>query len=1122
MSSARELPVDIEVSPYAVVRAAAWPIETLDEFAAPVLADLARDVLRGADEIATARAELTDGLAALVPTFEHSADRGALLAARRTLHGSDLPLALPASIAEQVRPAHAALAEALLADDERRRHHAALVDELRRAHADAHAAELRALRRVAGSPEFLTALLIGNVDLARRWQRLLASEVRGVPMPDLPRPARVRRLEHSVYNHLCRAVGRVVPGSCWAGVAPALPARDGATGFTARAARPEVRVEPDLRAFEALVPRLGADTSIASGHPVRVDPQAVIDDDDSPGAPFTRLLIEAFGTETRSAPDVIGVLTSALGGGAEIESRLVAALQDLLDRGVVVSACVLPRGAIDAWDALDAVAPLLGASARSRWTDLTASLRVACSELADAVTAERPHDAARALDTATELVSGFRTDMGADGWPSSPVRVVVRLPFAFEWGPDAQGRAGHAVRAVLARFAADGVAEAHRRALAAPIARLVGPGAGAGDDGLSLMAWLGREPFVARGPRQLSGDDDTLIGAARRFDDPDLVTRARAAVVTWESVIRADAPLFRLPEAPPIESAVARAGPVGSLRFELGADELIFRGGRPEPGFGAHRRSEWFPDLHEELQRWFASWADDGVDAIELVGADPSNPNVALGVPVAPRRIGPVPGGVDPRRLTVHLDDDARAFLVEHDADGRVVSGRRVVPVHPYPTAIGTANPLTAGVWRIAQTQGWEWVGMGVPLLPVELAAEPAGLPCLELDDGVVVAPRRWVLDPAALRAMSAQSPVEAYLSWCRLVEQSGLPAMVLARTSVDPDTPERLVRTDSPLAIQAFLAHLAMEPSDRGRVVVRALPADSNRWPVRSAAGHHLAEIVVSWRAPEFWRASRPPVWRQVTWTVPSTPDGTGPVVPWSLVAESVAELTAAGATHVWFTRKDGVRLRARGDAAVLEPILRDRSDAGLQSGELLRATPTVYEPERARFGGAEGLALAHELFHRDSPLALRELQLDDENAPLLHRFALAVSLTTSLITESVDDGSDLLYVWQQLDTIARSAPRGSSARDASFTASELTDVVVEPDGRLARALLPLLRDGRALASSVAPRLRALAREGTLPVGMPAWLGSVTLFAWNRRDLGLHPGELATATAAAVSWTAR
>jgi thiopeptide-type bacteriocin biosynthesis protein len=1129
--------VDLELSPYAVLRAAAWPVEALDPYAAPALAALARDVLEATRAVDAARAEVAERLGALVPRLAGAAERGLVLGVRRAVHRGDTRHPALAAVLALIRPLDPGLAEALVVDDGRRARRAALADELAHAHDDVLAEERRALRRVGATDAFRTALVVGNEEVAERWQRLLATEAeRGDGAPSASSKARVRRLENAVLDHLCRAAGRVVPSAGWAGVAAVLPSGEGRPGplLAVRPAPADVRVEPELGAFEEVVIRLASGTSVAAGHPLRIDPKAAWGD---PGSdPLVRLLLDAFGAEVRTAPAMIAALARALGGSAGAEAALVGALEQLLERGIVVSAAVLPRGAVDAWAALERVTPWLVDGARRRWCDALHALGESCAQLADAVTAHQPRDAAAALGAARRVVDGLRHAAGAGPWEAPPVRVVSRLPVEATWGAEGRARTGDAVRAVLARFAADGVAEAFRRASVAPLAAALADGAG--DDGggpVPVLDLLGRPPFAARGARQTADDADTWTGAGAPLGDVELAGAVATAAAAWERWIPAEPGVdaVRLPDAAPIETAPARPGPVGSLRFEVGADGLVFRGGRPEPGFGALARRTWFPELDEELGLWLASWADDGVEAVELVGADPSNANAALGSPLAARRVGPVPDGLDPRRLGLRIDGEGRPFLVELDAEGAEATGGRLVPLHPHASAVGSANALSAGLWRVAQAQCWEWVGLGVPLLPSEVEAgggRPRGLPRVEGQPGVVLAPRRWVLDPGELRAIARATGADRYLAWRGLAERLGLPALVLVRTSPDPETPERLVRTDGALAVRAFLDAVAHQQPRR--LVARELPGDPSRWPVVSTRGHHLAELVVSWRDRNFWRAApddrpRPDgtpgaqpagEWCQVVWAVPASPTGDEPLVPWRRLEEAVAELTGAGARHVWYVRKTGVRLRAWGDPDTLTPILRRCSQDGLRAGEIQRATEPVYEPEEARFGGPAGLALAHELFHADTPLALREVRLGVDAAPPLHRAVAAVVVATDLIGRVVLDPAEVWDVWQRLDTLAA---RLGESRPGAPAAVDVDRLVVDPEGCLAPALVPLLAEGRALATGFGPRLQASALDGTLRVGVRAWLAAATLFAWNRRDLPLHPAELRAAIAGALRATA-
>jgi thiopeptide-type bacteriocin biosynthesis protein len=201
---------------------------------------------------------------------------------------------------------------------------------------------------------------------------------------------------------------------------------------------------------------------------------------------------------------------------------------------------------------------------------------------------------------------------------------------------------------------------------------------------------------------------------------------------------------------------------------------------------------------------------------------------------------------------------------------------------------------------------------------------------------------------------------------------------------------------------------------------------------------------------------------------------------------------------------------------------ILRRRSDDGLGAGAIVRATEPVYEPEEARFGGPAGLALAHDLFHADTPLALREVQLEPGSVPPLHRMALAVTLATDLATRVVLDRAEVWDVWHRLDTLAQGLGGGAASFGAaSFGAADLAAVLVDPEDRLVPALRSSLADGRALATAFAPRLRAAALDGTLRIGVRTWLTAATLFAWNRRDLPLRPADLRTAIAVALGITA-
>ena len=776
----------IEVSPYGVLRAAGWPIETMDAFDEPALAALAREVEAAAAAVATGRAVVCDALAEVVPR-QNQQLRRRLLEARRTLHRNNAPHPQVPALAARLTGAEPATARTLLIDDERRRQLHALSDRFAQLHERAQNAERRTLRRIGTDPRFLCALHLGSPQVASRWQALLSDGDRGRARP--PRPNRVDRLENTVFGYVCRAAGRAVPSGAWAGVAAVLP---GPGALDVQPAGRRTRVAPNLSAFEEVVVRLGAARSIGAGHPLRVDPKAVREMIPS-ADPFVGLVIEGFGNETRSGPRLIDALTRAVGDSAETRSKLTSALVSLVESEVVISAAVLPRGAADAWEALTAIGPLLDAPQRETWEEVVARMRAAASELERALDTSRAADVAAAVSALESIVAELRASAGLAPWSGSVVRVDTRLAFDVYWDDSARNRVEVAVRRVLTYYAVEGVAEAYRRASVRDLSALVATWSERARSP-TLVELVGRSPFVVLRRSERAIDADAWPGVAARFPDPELTRVAARAAHRLAPYLRTDvSPVIRLPDAFSNAEPAASPGPAGSLRFELGGGELVFRAGRPEPGFATQGRMSWFPELQADLARWFYSWSDHGFEAVEVVGADPANPNAAVGRDLPLRRIGPVPGSLDPASLTVHVADDGRPFLRHQPRDGRGPDTEMLIPVHLHPAAVGRTNPLSAGLWRLAQSQGWEWLGLGLPLLPAEIeASRSAPLPRLELTEGAVLSSRRWVIDIAELTALAVIRGAEGYLGWRALADRLGLPRLVFIRIDSHPEEPER------------------------------------------------------------------------------------------------------------------------------------------------------------------------------------------------------------------------------------------------------------------------------------------------------------------------------------------
>ncbi|MGW1989444.1 lantibiotic dehydratase [Embleya sp. NPDC001921] len=236
----------VEPASTALLRAAAWPVETLEAFAAPGLTVLAARVAARARAVAARRPALLARLHAAVPLLAEPAARHRLLAVRRAVGRGDEPWgAVP--VAEDRH-----LAELLALD-------AADRAELARARAEfvgAYAAETDrqrlALWRITHESRFAKALVLAHPEVARRWA--------GAPAV-APADKRRRRVEDTVLRYLLRAVGRPTPAGAWAGVAAVRPITDGAAraasgttpALVVEPAEPVLRVCPSVLPFARML-----------------------------------------------------------------------------------------------------------------------------------------------------------------------------------------------------------------------------------------------------------------------------------------------------------------------------------------------------------------------------------------------------------------------------------------------------------------------------------------------------------------------------------------------------------------------------------------------------------------------------------------------------------------------------------------------------------------------------------------------------------------------------------------------------------------------------------------------------------------------------------------------------
>jgi thiopeptide-type bacteriocin biosynthesis protein len=186
-------------------------------------------------------------------------------------------------------------------------------------------------------------------------------------------------------------------------------------------------------------------------------------------------------------------------------------------------------------------------------------------------------------------------------------------------------------------------------------------------------------------------------------------------------------------------------------------------------------------------------------------------------------------------------------------------------------------------------------------------------------------------------------------------------------------------------------------------------------------------------------------------------------------------------------------------------------------ESGQIASMTETIYEPEVHAFGGYDGMAVAHRLFHADSRHLLARFR--SEKVAIGQR-ELSILLCSTLLRAAGQDWYEQGDVWARV-----------AQHQAPLTADMPPDRPHRLQTQLRRLMItdtspgsPLLADTGPLAAladwvtaftDAGRALRSLATEGLLQRGLRAVLAHHVLFHWNRLGLDPHTKTLLAHAAA-------
>jgi hypothetical protein len=539
---------------HAVLRAAAWPIETVRPFEAPELAQAAAATIAAEQRVLATREVMTDALHAAVPAFEQKGTRSFLLAIRRQVFGDTLPLPdpSPAVAADLARDIH--VTGVIAEEQARRRHLADTRAAFEQLHDELLEQQRRALRVATGTHRFRKALVIANPLVASRWN------------PEAEpgnSTAKVRRIEGTTFHYLMRAAGRWTPHGGWAGVVPVLPAdpsRGDGNSLTVEPAPARHDVTVNLLPFTVMLGQLARQQRYRQNYPLRLNPTVHALDDGwryerEAGSiaewatleahPLHRLILDYFADgEARPVEPMFDALERQAGSGtARLRSALEQLVGTLLDRDVLRSTLELPSMASSIWQALAGAISRLVEPDRSLWESSVGRIRVLCEKLGaefDSLSVADVDALRRQIEA--EIQALWETQ-GLPGTVQPPLlRLDMRLPLAVRWGSRLQESATRMVEDLLAFTAADGGADLLRQMSLKDVVKACGTGQ---PQHLLTVLGDGRLGWSVRAVPQLDAEDADPTGApdtresilgSRNADGP-LADEIRAHCLAWERLL---------------------------------------------------------------------------------------------------------------------------------------------------------------------------------------------------------------------------------------------------------------------------------------------------------------------------------------------------------------------------------------------------------------------------------------------------------------------------------------------------------------------------------------------------------------------------------------------------------
>jgi thiopeptide-type bacteriocin biosynthesis protein len=160
------------------------------------------------------------------------------------------------------------------------------------------------------------------------------------------------------------------------------------------------------------------------------------------------------------------------------------------------------------------------------------------------------------------------------------------------------------------------------------------------------------------------------------------------------------------------------------------------------------------------------------------------------------------------------------------------------------------------------------------------------------------------------------------------------------------------------------------------------------------------------------------------------------------------------------------------------------------------------AYEPEEFRFGGSAGMAVAHDLFDRDTRRVLQYEVLAARRSVRLSRDLFSLAMSNDLLARCVEDGAEVWDIWRRLQTALDNGTTVELSSDEIAHYSGAAELASDFYANCTNQERLLLESAQEDNQQIASRLRAAQHINGLLVKPRSWLAAACIFHWNRFGL--------------------